>query len=125
MTELVRVEAFDAGELGTPSERAAEAVVAEAGSTLPQPEINGVAIAVVGSQRKVAAQRAGDRWSDRDDPAPASFAAANGDQPADEVEVLGSESEEFPGADAGLEHEPDDRGDEGARQADASAPCRG
>jgi hypothetical protein len=53
-------------------------------------------------------QRLGGGLADRNDPAAAALAAADGDQPGDEVEVVELKVDHLAGADRGLEYEPDD-----------------
>lgn len=80
VAELVGVEAFDAGALGATTQRATEAVVSEAGTALPQPEMGGAGVAVVSAQVEVPLDRTGDGGADRNDSPSTAFAAADGDQ---------------------------------------------
>ena len=47
-------------------------------------------------------------WPIGIDSPPPALAAADGDQPTDEVEVVELQVDDLAGADRGLEHEPDD-----------------
>lgn len=65
-------------------------------------------MAVVLSQGEVAVERADRGWYDRDDASRATLATPDGDQTGIEVEVIASQRDQLAGADASLEHEPDD-----------------
>jgi hypothetical protein len=47
--------------------------------------------------------------ADRDDPAASAFATEDGDETADQVDVVELQTGDLAGADGGLENEPDDR----------------
>lgn len=85
--ELVRMEAFDPGKLGTPSQGAAEAVVSEARSTLTEPNFGGVGLPVVLTKFKIGVERTDGGGSDRNDPSSPALAASDGDQIRGEVDV--------------------------------------
>jgi hypothetical protein len=59
-------------------------------------------------EREVPDERQGGRWSERDDSACASFAAADGDQAAGQIEVAGLKCDDLARSGGSLEHEPDD-----------------
>jgi hypothetical protein len=97
--EPVGPEPVDAGACGAATQGTAESFAAETLPSVAEPQVAAGRHRVMLALVEVDQQRLGGRLPDRNHSASSALAAADGDHPCDEVEVVELEVDELPGAD--------------------------